>query len=64
MSETLKNKPCSERRYQVRPDALPLSCPGEHMRIWDAHPKVFLPIEKTGHAVCPYCSAEYVLKND
>jgi uncharacterized Zn-finger protein len=23
---------------------------------------VFLPIEKTGAAKCPYCSAEYVLR--
>ena len=55
---------CRERRYTVNRDALPLSCPREDMRAWDAHPRVFLPIEKTGRAVCPYCGAEYVLSHD
>jgi uncharacterized Zn-finger protein len=32
------------------------------MRIWDAHPRVYLPIEETGNIRCPYCSAEYILK--
>jgi uncharacterized Zn-finger protein len=32
------------------------------MQLWNSHPRVFLPIEKTGWAKCPYCSAEYELK--
>ena len=47
--------------YTVTLDDLPLSCPLPGMALWDAHPKVFLPIEKTGEAVCPYCSARYFL---
>jgi uncharacterized Zn-finger protein len=31
--------------------------------LWDSHPRVFLPIEDTGKAKCPYCGAEYVLKD-
>ncbi|MCU0972309.1 MAG: zinc-finger domain-containing protein [Gammaproteobacteria bacterium] len=27
------------------------------------HPRVFLPIEKTGQATCPYCGAQYVLED-
>jgi uncharacterized Zn-finger protein len=33
------------------------------MQAWNSHPKVYLPIEQTGWAKCPYCSAEFVLKN-
>jgi len=25
------------------------------------HPKVYLPIEATGEAICPYCGAHYLL---
>jgi uncharacterized Zn-finger protein len=34
--------------------------PGMHL--WNSHPRVFLQIEKTGFAKCPYCSAEYTLR--
>ena len=36
---------------------LPLSCPMPGMASWNAHPRVYLPIEETGEATCPYCSA-------
>lgn len=42
---------------------LPLSCPRAGVALWNAHPRVYLPIEKTGKALCPYCSAEYILKD-
>jgi uncharacterized Zn-finger protein len=32
------------------------------MLLWNAHPRVFLPIEKTGEALCPYCGTRYALK--
>ncbi|MFW0080030.1 MAG: zinc-finger domain-containing protein, partial [Coxiella endosymbiont of Haemaphysalis qinghaiensis] len=32
-------------------------------RLWDAHPRVYLPIEHEGYFVCPYCEAEYSLKD-
>ena len=57
-------KACTERHYVVNPTDLPLSCPMNNSRVWDAHPRVYLPIEKTGRAVCPYCEAEYVLENN
>jgi len=43
---------------------LPLSCPMPHMALWDAHPRVYLPIEKTGEVVCPYCGALYKLQQE
>lgn len=40
---------------------LPLSCPRSGDELWNMHPRVYLPIEKTGEAVCPYCGAKYHL---
>ena len=48
----------------IHPRDLPLSCPTDEMELWNAHPKVYLPIERTGVEVCPYCSARFVLQND
>ena len=53
----------SQVRYQVSIDDTPLSCPMPEMYLWNSHPKVYLPIEETGEAKCPYCGAEYYLKN-
>lgn len=51
----------TENRYEVTRDDLPLSCPMPGMSLWNSHPKVYLPIEKTGAAKCPYCGADYSL---
>ena len=62
MSESLPQKPAAESaHYTVTRAELPLSCPTADMRLRDAHPRVFLPIEKTGQATCPYCGAVYTL---
>ncbi len=47
--------------YPVSRADLPLSCPTHEQKLWNSHPRVYLPIEETGQARCPYCSAEYVL---
>jgi uncharacterized Zn-finger protein len=49
--------------YEVTYANLPLSCPMPDMIIWNSHPKVYLAIEETGSARCPYCSAEYKLRD-
>ncbi len=54
-------EPNTESRYEVTRDDLPLSCPMPGMSLWNSHPKVYLPIEKTGEAKCPYCGADYSL---
>ena len=54
----------TERVYRVRRSDLPLSCPTPDMALWNSHPRVYLPIEKTGQAQCPYCGAEYILEDD
>ncbi len=52
----------AKREYTVSRKDLPLSCPTPGMALWNSHPRVYLPIEKTGRAVCPYCGAVYVLE--
>lgn len=51
----------AEPHYEVTRDDLPLSCPSPEMYLWNAHPKVYLPIEDSGEAKCPYCGARYTL---
>lgn len=55
-------EPNAENRYEVTRADLPLSCPMPGMELWNSHPKVYLPIEKTGEAKCPYCGADFILK--
>lgn len=52
-----------ENHYQVTKNDLPLHCPMDGMSLWNSHPKVYLPVEKTGHAKCPYCGAEFTLQD-
>ncbi len=63
MKDNKQHKPCSEKTHQVRTDELPLSCPTEDMSLWNAHPKIYLPIEKTGREKCPYCGTEFILQD-
>ena len=46
---------------RVKKTDLPLSCPRPGEELWNMHPRVFLPIEKTGKASCPYCGASFEL---
>jgi len=51
----------TQQEYVVSRADLPLSCPTPEQKLWNSHPRVYLPIEETGTAVCPYCSARYRL---
>lgn len=62
-AEIGENTPNARRRYEVRRADLPLSCPMPEMELWNSHPRVYLPIEEAGKAKCPYCGAEYILKD-
>ena len=55
-------QPNAQNRYEVSAEDLPLSCPMPQMSLWNSHPMVYLPIEQTGEAKCPYCGAEYTLR--
>jgi len=49
------------RQIEVTAKDLPLHCPTPAMMLWNAHPRVFLDIARTGEALCPYCGTRYTL---
>lgn len=53
--------PNAQNHYEITYADLPLHCPMPGMSLWNSHPKVYLPIEETGRAKCPYCGATYSL---
>jgi len=64
-SRSLSDKldtPNSDTEYRVTTSDLPLHCPTPSMSKWNSHPKVFIPVEDTGEAICPYCGANYRLE--
>ena len=52
---------CAQDVYEVSRDQLPVSCPTPEQKLWNAHPRVYLPLEEDGEASCPYCGAQYRL---
>ena len=58
MSEPVSN---TQRDIEVTAAELPLHCPMPSMILWNAHPRVYLPIHETGTALCPYCGTKYTL---
>ncbi|MBY0575347.1 MAG: zinc-finger domain-containing protein [Gallionellaceae bacterium] len=38
---------------------LPLTCPMPGASLWNAHPKVSIPVIQDGEARCPYCGTLY-----
>lgn len=59
------NQPANtQREYIVSKKDLPLCCPMPDMILWNSHPRVYLPLQKTKKQRCPYCSAVYILKDE
>ena len=54
----------THQQIEVSKADLPLHCPMPEMMLWNAHPRVFLAIEPTGEALCPYCGTRYRLKGE
>jgi len=52
----------TQRIVEVTADDLPLHCPLPADSMWCGHPRVFLPIEEKGEALCPYCGTLYKLR--
>jgi len=51
-----------DRKFvEVTAADLPLHCPLPSQKLWNTHPRVFLPIEATREARCPYCGTLYRL---
>ncbi len=53
--------PNDRNRYEVTREMLPLHCPLPSTSLWNSHPRVYLPIEDTGQAKCPYCGTDFIL---
>lgn len=51
----------SQTEVEVTADQLPLHCPLATQNLWNTHPRVYLPVEATGEARCPYCGTLYRL---
>lgn len=61
MNQEAKQTACSAAVIEVSVKQLPLSCPTNDMTLWNAHPKVYLPIEQSGQEICPYCGTKFIL---
>jgi uncharacterized Zn-finger protein len=62
MNTDSKQLASTKKIYKVYQKDLPLSCPTDNMVLWNAHPKVYLPIAKTGKEICPYCGSQFILE--
>ena len=56
--------PSERSTVEINRAQLPLHCPTTEMSLWNSHPRVFLSIEETGQATCPYCGTAFSLKNE
>ena len=62
MNQSVSEKPTNNENIQhISQTDLPLSCPNKGSETWNAHPKVYLDLDASGQARCPYCGARYVL---
>lgn len=58
---TGQQAPNTRSHYDVSRKDLPVHCPMQGTSVWNSHPRVYIPVEETGEAKCPYCGAEFKL---
>lgn len=63
MAETAAETKQGQRVVKISRKELPLACPLPEDEVWNMHPRVYLPIDKSGEEVCPYCGTRYVLED-
>ena len=51
-----------QKQVEISAVDMPLHCPLPSQLLWNSHPRVFLPIDAIGEALCPYCGTRYVLR--
>jgi uncharacterized Zn-finger protein len=54
----------TQRSIEITAKDLPLTCPMPDMNLWNAHPKVVIPLNHGGEARCPYCGTLYRFKGE
>lgn len=60
MNETSKQQNDTQV-VKVTRDELPAHCPTESMGLWNSHPRVYIPLEESPQANCPYCGTQFEL---
>ena len=58
---TQMSESCHREPVVITAAQLPFCCPPPATALWDMHPRVYLSLEKSGEATCPYCGARYRL---
>jgi uncharacterized Zn-finger protein len=53
-----------QKFVEVTAADLPLHCPLPSQKLWNTHPRVFLPVGATRQARCPYCGTLYKLTGE
>jgi len=61
MVQAQQQPACTKTKQMIGHADLPLSCPTDAMALWNAHPKVYLPMGDDGTVTCPYCGTLYIL---
>ncbi|MDH5485824.1 MAG: zinc-finger domain-containing protein [Gammaproteobacteria bacterium] len=56
-------QPNAKNRYEVQRDDMPVHCPMPGSSLWNSHPQVFIAFDANGRGKCPYCGADYQLKD-
>jgi uncharacterized Zn-finger protein len=51
----------TQKQVEISQADLPLSCPLPNQKLYNAHPRVYLPIEEKGRVSCPYCGTHFTL---
>ena len=51
----------TQKHVEISQADLPLSCPLPNQKLYNAHPRVYLPIEEKGEVSCPYCGTNFTL---
>jgi len=51
----------TQKQVEISQADLPLSCPLPNQKLYNAHPRVYLPIEEKGRVRCPYCGTHFTL---
>jgi uncharacterized Zn-finger protein len=51
----------TQKQVEISQADLPLSCPLPNQKLYNAHPRVYLPIEEKGEVSCPYCGTRFIL---
>ena len=64
VDQTDLDEPNDTKVHEVHSNILPIHCPMPGSSLWNSHPRVYIPVEETGSAKCPYCGCEYILKDN